>query len=151
MVDALLDDGSTKLYVNSVSLFNWALMAQFKKIKVRGFIGKLETLDVMPVELMVESLDRKVKQKIFAFIVKQVTGGMKVINWNKHKYKWSHTKCIQFPEPLSKKYINILLVSYFHNSTNRLKKSKGKMGIQLEDLCHWAGHVLGSQLLSQFS
>ena len=37
----------------------------------------------MPVELMVESLDGKVKHETSAFTVKQVTGGMKVINWNK--------------------------------------------------------------------
>ena len=34
-----------------------------KKIQVGVLNGKLETLDVMPVELMVESLDGKVKQE----------------------------------------------------------------------------------------
>ena len=77
---------------------------------------------------MVESLDRKVKQEISGFTVKQVTGGMKVINWNKHKDKWSHTKGIQFPKPASKKYIDILLgkdYSQFHIS---IKEVKGKNG-----------------------
>ena len=40
-------------------LFNGGLMAQFKKIQVGVLNGKLKTLDVMPVELMVESLDGK--------------------------------------------------------------------------------------------
>ena len=51
---------------------------------------------------------------------------MKVINWNKHKNKWSHPKGIQFPEPSSKKYIDILLgIDYpqFHTS---IKEVKGK-------------------------
>ena len=75
-------------------LFNGGLMAQFKKIQVGVLNGKLKTLDIMPVELMVESLDGKVKQGISAFTVKQVRSGMKLINWNKHKDKWSHTKGI---------------------------------------------------------
>ena len=51
-----------------------------------------------------------------------------MINWNKHKDKWSHTKGIQFPEPSSKKYIDILLgIDYpqFHTS---IKEVKGKNG-----------------------
>ena len=38
----------------------------------------------------------KVKQEISVFTVKQVTGGMKVTNWNKYKDKWSHTKGMSF-------------------------------------------------------
>ena len=58
---------------------------------------------------MVESFDGKVKHEISVFKVKEVTSGIKVINWNKHKKKWSRTKGIQSPEPSSKKYIDILL------------------------------------------
>ena len=59
------------------------------------------------------------------FTVKQVTGGMKVINWNEHKNNWSHIKDIQFPEPSSKKFIDILLgmdYSQFHTSIKGKKK-----------------------------
>ena len=75
---------------------------------------------------MLEGLDGKVKQEISAFTFKRVTGGMKVIN--KYKDKWSHTKGIQFPEPSSKKYIDILLrIDYpqFHTS---IKENKWKNG-----------------------
>ena len=54
--------------------------------------GKLETLYVMLVELIVVSLDQNVKQNSVAITVNELIGKMKVINWNKHKYKWSHTK-----------------------------------------------------------
>ena len=53
------------------------------------------------------------------FTDKEVTGGMKVINQNKHKDKWSHAKGIHFPEPFSKKYTDVLLgIDYpqFHTS-----------------------------------
>ena len=55
---------------------------------------------------------------------------MKVINWNKHKDKWSHTKGIKFPQPSSKKYIDVLLGIDYVDFTHRLR-SKGKIGIQL--------------------
>ena len=128
MVNALLNDGSTNSYVNSDVAFLLDTQGTVQKIQVGVLSGKLETLDVIPVELMVESLDEKVKHEISAFAVKQVTGGMKVIDWNRHKDKWSHTKGIQFPEPSSKKYIDILLgIDYPHFHTS-IKEVKGKNG-----------------------
>ena len=99
MVNALLNDGSTKSYVNSDVDFQLGTRSTVQKIQVGVLNVKLETLDVMPVELMMESLDEKVKQELSAFRVKQATSGMQVINWNKDKDQWSHTKGIQFPEP----------------------------------------------------
>ena len=98
VVNAVLDDGSTKSYVNFDDAFQLGTHSTVQKIQVGVLNSKLETLNVMPVELMVESLDGKVKQEISAFTVKQAAGGMKVINWNKQKDQWSHTKGIQFPE-----------------------------------------------------
>ena len=63
MINALLNDGSTKSYVNSDVAFQMGAHGTVKKIQVGVLNGKLETLDVMPVELMVESLDGKVKMK----------------------------------------------------------------------------------------
>ena len=128
MVNALLDDGSTKSYVNSDVAFQFGTHGTVEKIQVGVLNDKMETLDVMPVELMVESLDGNVKHEISAFTVKQVTGGMKVNSWNKHKDKWSHTKGIQFPEPSSKKYIDILLGIDYPQIHTSIKEVKGKNG-----------------------
>ena len=127
VVNALLYDGSTKSYVNSDVAFQLQTHGSVQPIQVGVLNGKIETLDVMPVELMVESLDGKKKEDISVFTVKQVTGGMKVINWNEHKNNWSHIKDIQFPEPSSKKFIDILLgMDYpqFHTSIKELKGKK---------------------------
>ena len=124
MINALLNDGSTKTYVNSDVVFHLRTHGTVQKIQAEVLNGQLKTLYVMPVELMVESLDGKVKQEISVFIMKQVPCGMKVINWNKQKDKWSHTKGIQFPEPPRKKYIGISLgVDYpqFHTSIEEVK------------------------------
>ena len=105
VVNTLLEDGSTKSYVNSDVTFQLGTHGTVQKTQVGVLNGKLETLDIMPEELMVESLDGKVNQGISAFTVKQMTGGMKVINWNKHKDKWNHNKGVPFPDTLSKTYL----------------------------------------------
>ena len=46
-------------------LFSWGLSIQ--KMRVRVLNGKLDTLDLMPVELIVESLEWKVKQGIYVY------------------------------------------------------------------------------------
>ena len=75
---------------------------------------------------------------------------MKVTNWNKHKDKWSHTKGIQFLKPSSKKKIDILLGKYYPQLHTSIKEER-KNEIQLQDLHHWGGHVLGNQLLTRLS
>ena len=126
VVNALLDDGSTKSYVNSDVAFQLGSHGSVQRIQVGVLNGKLETLDVMPVELIVESLDGKVKDEVSMFTVKQVTGGMKVVNWNKHKDKWNHIKEITFPEPANKKYIDILLGMDYPQFHTSVKEVKGK-------------------------
>ena len=57
VVNALLDDGNTKSYVNSDVAFQLQTHGSVQRIQVGVLNGKTETLDVMPVELMVENLD----------------------------------------------------------------------------------------------
>ena len=90
VVNALLDDGSAKSYLNSDVAFPLGTNDTVQKIQVGVLNGKLETLDVKPVELMVERFDGKVKQEISAFTVKQVTGEMKVINCSFHTLESSN-------------------------------------------------------------
>ena len=68
--------------MNSDAAFQLGSHGSVQRIQVGVLKGKLETLNVMPVELIVESLDGKVKDEVSMFTVKQVTGGMKVVNWN---------------------------------------------------------------------
>ena len=57
VVKVLLDDGSTKSYLNSDDAFQLGTHDTIQRIQVGVIIGKLEALNVMPVELMVESLN----------------------------------------------------------------------------------------------
>ena len=126
VANALLNDGSTKSYGNSDVAFHLGTHGKVPKIQVRILNDKLEILDGMSVELMVESFEYQ--RGVPASTVKQVTGRMKVINWNKHKDKSSHTKGIEFPEPSRKKYIDTLLgIDYpqFHTSIKEVKRKNG--------------------------
>ena len=64
--------------MNSDVAFQLGTHGTVQKIQVGVLNGKLETMDVIPVELMVKNLDGKVKQEISVSTVKKVTGGMKV-------------------------------------------------------------------------
>ena len=55
VVNALLDDGSTKSYVNSDVAFRLSTHGTVQIIQVEVLNGKLETLDVMAAELIAES------------------------------------------------------------------------------------------------
>ena len=54
VVNLLLDDGSTKSCVNSDVAFQLQTHGSVQQIQVGILSGKIETLDVMPVELIVE-------------------------------------------------------------------------------------------------
>ena len=122
--------------MNSDVAFQLQTHGSVQQIQVGVLNGKIETLDVMPVELMVESLDGKMTEDISVFTVKQVTGGTKVIFWNEHKNNWSHIKEIQFPEPSSKKFIGILLGMDYPQLHTAIKEVKGKKKDPIARLNH---------------
>ena len=70
MVNALLNDGSTKSYKYIIQINHTS--KSYKSLQVQVLNGKLETLGVVLVELMLESLDGKGKLEISVFTVKKV-------------------------------------------------------------------------------
>ena len=67
-VNALLDDASTKTYINSDVAAELGLHGQLKKVNVSV------TFETSPVECMIESLDGKSKLRITAFTTERVMG-----------------------------------------------------------------------------
>ena len=97
VVNALLDDGSTKTYVNSDIGAELNLKGTLERAYIGVLNGKSELLEIMPVELGFESIDVKVDMKNHAFTADRVTGNMKAINWRSFANKWNHLKGIAFP------------------------------------------------------
>ncbi len=96
-VNALLDDASTKTYINTDVAAELGLQGSFQKTNVNVLNGQVETFLTMPVALELESLNGKANTKIAVYTIEKVTGDMKVVNWNKHATKWKHLENIQFP------------------------------------------------------
>ena len=81
-VNAILDDASTKTYINSDVAAELGLQGQLKRVNVSVLNGHIETFETTPVECIIESLDGKSQLKITAFTTERVIGDMKAIDWS---------------------------------------------------------------------
>ena len=75
-VNALLDDASTKTYINTDVAAELGLRGCLQKVNVSVLNGKVETFETSPVECVIESLDGKSCFKVTAFTANRVTGNM---------------------------------------------------------------------------
>ena len=71
-VNALLDDASTKTYINADVAAELGLHGCVQKTNVNILNGQVETFLTMPVEFNLESLDGKVNTTISAFTTEKV-------------------------------------------------------------------------------
>ena len=67
VINALLDDGSTKSYLNSDIAAALGLEGNFQRVTVDVLNGHTEVLETMPVDLILESVDRKLCKPMNAF------------------------------------------------------------------------------------
>jgi len=80
IVNALLDDGSNKMYVNSDVAAHLGVSGEAQQIEVNVLNGQIESFETMNIELMLESLDGKTVIPIAANSTENVTGKLKAIN-----------------------------------------------------------------------
>ena len=95
-VNALLDDASTKTYINVDVAAELGLQRCLQKVNVSVLNSKVETFETSPVECVIESLDGKACSKVTAFTANRVTGNMRVIDWNICAKMWPHLKGLPF-------------------------------------------------------
>ena len=108
-VNALLDDASTKTYLNADFAADLGLQGCLRKVNVSLLNGKVETFETSPVECVIESLDGKSCSKMTAFTANRVTGNMKVTDWNTCAKMWPHLKGLQFYKLGSKSTVDVLI------------------------------------------
>ena len=82
-VNALLDDVSTKTYLNSDVAAELGLQGNCQRVTVNVLNGRTETFETMPVEFEIESLDGSFIRRISAFTRDRVTGNLRIIDWGK--------------------------------------------------------------------
>ena len=108
-VNALLDDASTKTYLNSDVASELNLQGKLQKIKVSVLNGQVETFETLPVDCIIESLDGKVQVKVTAFTTGRVTGSMKAFDWNLCAEKWPHLRGLQFHKLGPRPVVDVLI------------------------------------------
>ena len=96
-VNALLDDGSTRTYVNEDVEDCLGLEGESVSLNVRLLNDTTAQLRSRSVKFELESCHGRVKKEVAAQPAKRVTGNMRAINWVVEKKKWSHLKGIRFP------------------------------------------------------
>ena len=128
IVNSLLDDGSTKPYVNSDVAAELNLKGTLERVNISVLNGRSESLETMPVEFGLESIDGKVDIKFHTFTADRVTGNMKAFNWRSFANKWNHLKGIAFPIIGARPIIDILIGIDYANLHCSIQERKGKPG-----------------------
>ena len=72
-VNALLEDTSTKMNLNSDVAAELGLQGNCQRVTVNELNGRTETFETMPVEFETESLDGSFIRRISAFTTDRVT------------------------------------------------------------------------------
>ena len=78
-VNALLDEASTKSYVNSDVAAELGLKGKTEKVTVNVLNGQIETFETKPVSFELQSVDGKVSFKVNAYTASRVTGDIMLL------------------------------------------------------------------------
>ena len=129
VVNALLDDGSTKTYINEDVARELKLEGQRQRVSVSVLNGQCKEFETMPVEVQLESLDGTINTKIEALTANRVTGDMRSVDWGKHASKWKHLANIAFPNIGPRPIVDILIgidYAYVHQSIEEISGLPGE-------------------------
>ena len=98
-----------KTYINNGIAEQLKLKGIPKQVRVNALNNQGKIFQTLPVELNLESVYGKIKERVSAYMVDRVTGSMKLINWKKYKDKWRHLESINFPVLGRRSVVDILI------------------------------------------
>ena len=149
IVNALLDDGSTKTYINGDVAAELGLEGSTQRITVNVLNGKEDSFESMPVEFDLQSIDGKTRARISAFTETRVTGNMRPVNCKEQSGKWKHLQGVNFPN-LGPRPIMLIGIDYaeLHFSIRDVRGQPGEPVAQLTPL-GWT--CIGSPKLTEDS
>ena len=90
VLNSLLDDASTKTYINGDVADKLELEKTVQKITVNVLNDEEDSFQTMPVEFDLQSVHGKTNARISAFTATRVTGKMWPVNWKMQVAKWEH-------------------------------------------------------------
>lgn len=109
MINAILDDGSTKSYINSDVPAQLGLQSNVRNVTVKVLNGQESAFQMMPVEFELISLDGSKNVEMSAFTTRRVTGDLHPIKWRVESGRWKHLKGIHFPNLDPRPIIDMLI------------------------------------------
>ena len=136
-VNAILDDGSTKTYINEDIAEELGIKNRYENVTVTTLNGKSENFRTMSVNFNVRSLDGNAHVNMEANTTQRVTGNLKPIDWNHYSQNWPHLKGLQFPSIGRKPRIDLLIgldYSELHRSLGELIDAEGSPTARLTPL-----------------
>ena len=108
-VNALLDEASTKSYVNSDVAAELGLEGKTEKVTVNVLNGQIETFETKPVSFELQNVDGTVSVNVNAYTTNRVTGDMNVIDWNEYRKKWPYLRDVKFPLNAKRPIVDVLI------------------------------------------
>ena len=90
VINASLDDGSTQTYLNADIAAKLGLHGEIRKSQVNVRNGTVATFQEAPVEFTLRSMNGQVNAVIEVFIISDVTGDLKTVNWKAINRNWDH-------------------------------------------------------------
>ena len=134
-VNVLLDDGSTRTYVNSdVAAELDILTGNCEEITVGTMGGTQSKFETEEVKFVLQSIDGKTSVPMSCFTAERVTGPLKAVEWRQISSEWRHLQNLPFPKIGRKKTIDILIGIDNAELHRTLKEVSGKPGEPLARL-----------------
>jgi len=111
-VNALLDEDSSRTYLNSIVAAELGLEGRPHELTVKVLNDNREKLNSPVVEFTISSLNGRVHKPTSAYTTERATGSMQVVDWNLYKAKWKHLKGIKFPQVEPRSIVDLYLLEW---------------------------------------
>ena len=108
-VNALLDYGSSRTYVNSDIAPELGLEGSPHELTVNVLNDNQEKFETMEEAFAINSLDGKVSKRVSAYTTERVTGHMDVVDWKRFRTRWKHLQDIEFPHVSPRTTVDLLI------------------------------------------
>ncbi|CAG2212936.1 unnamed protein product [Mytilus edulis] len=133
-VNALLDDASTKTYINADVVAELGLQGQVQKVTVNVLNDNVEKFETMPVEIRLQSHNGQTDAKIVTFTTNRVTGSLQPVDWKQHARKWDHLAGIKFPNLGKRPTVDMLIGLDYPDLHYSYRDIRGKPGEPIDRL-----------------
>jgi hypothetical protein len=108
-INALLDDASTRTYLNADVAAELGLQGDIEMMRVRTLNGAINTFQTAPVTVDIQSLDGEYSVQVQAFTTEKVTGNLEAVDWSKLSKQWNYLQKITFSSIKGRQTIDMLI------------------------------------------